>query len=62
MSVENKKNPKVDCVTTECVTVVKIVTHSVTKAGRMTQKYWTSKVKQHKQKALHMLRRCCGPV
>lgn len=27
----------------------KIVTHTVSKAGKMTQKYWTSKVSQHKQ-------------
>lgn len=27
----------------------KIVTHTVSKAGKMTQKYWTSKVSQHKR-------------
>lgn len=27
----------------------KIVTHTVSKAGKMTQKYWTSKVSQPKQ-------------
>lgn len=29
----------------------KIVTHTVSKAGMMTQKYWTSKVSQPKQKS-----------